>query len=370
MKIFYITYISMENTTSGSSVRPVMMYKAMLELGHDVYLVKGDQSHQGKKNRQRNVQQAREWLRNNKPDICYIESPTYPIMHSFDRRLIKEVTDREIPTAYFYRDFHLKFPHFRKENKRSISRLVKDTYLLILQRITDKLLNRVDIVYFPTMKAAEYFRYSNMKQLMPAGKYRLVQRELDKKVCIYVGGLSDMYGPRLLYESFTILNNNSRNPVYELILVCREAEYSRSVFSLGNQTMPNWLHVHHVSGSDKLENLYRKAAVALLPLKPTEYINMAIAVKFFEYLGEGLPIVSAGAYEMSKLIRENNLGIVTEHSPEAFAAGIRLILSERDKYAGYINSISSFMSRNQWTDRVNQIVCDLCRMKDSVQAND
>ena len=228
-----------------------------------------------------------------------------------------------------------------------------------MQKITDNLLNHVDIVYFPTIKATEYFQYSNMKQLMPAGKYHLVQREYDKRVCIYVGGLSDMYGSSLLYKSFAMLNDNAQGLGYELILVCREDEYKISGFSNNGQTKPNWLQVYHISDRDILRNLYCKATVALLPQKPTEYMNMAIGVKFFEYLGEGLPIISAGALEMSKIIVENGLGIVTEHTPEAFAEGIQEAMSNSLRYEGYRENIKDYMRNNQWEDRVYQVIEDL-----------
>lgn len=365
MKILYITYVDLVVRESGSSVRPIMMYAAMQALGHEVYAVRGPQGRYDKQTRCNAVKLALEWLNENTPDFCYIESSTYPIMHSCDYNLIRQVVRSGIRTAFFYRDCYMRFPKFGQSNvKKSLGRVLKDMYLKFKQYRTDNLLQIVDIVYFPTQRMADLFGYKNKKVLMPAASNTGHTGSLgNKAVCIYVGGLSKEYGSDMLLESFKILNNGG---VFGLILVCRKKEFEESVFSKPDLKQLPWLKVYHVSSPKELELLYEQASLALLPQKPGDYINMAIAVKFFEYLGEGLPIVSAGAYEMSKLIRENNLGIVTEHTPEAFAAGIRLILSESDKYAGYINSISSFMSRNQWTDRVNQIVCDLCRMKDSV----
>lgn len=360
MNILYITYIDMEVTKSGSSVRPVMMYKAMKQLGHQVYLVGGSQERKYKNRRKETVLRAMEWLDSNKPDLCYVESPTAPILGSYDRKLIKKVVSKYIPTAYFYRDMYLKFPHFRKTARRSLTRMAKDAYLLFLQRLTDTILHRVDIVYFPTKRAASYFEYKRALQLMPATNHSVsTQKSVSNKICFYVGGLSDMYGQELLYEAFKLLNDSLLREEYKLFLVCREAEYKRSVFNRLENKKPDWLSVYHVSGYEQLQTLYEQSTVALLPQKPDQYMNMAIAVKFFEYLGEGLPIVSAGALEMSNMIRTNNLGTVTDYSPQAFADGIRDMFEDADRYNGIRQSIADYMKSNLWTDRVKQIFADL-----------
>lgn len=360
MNILYITYIDMEVSKSGSSVRPLMMYKAMMQLGHQVYLVGGSQERKYKNQRKATVIKAMTWLDGNKPDLCYIESPTAPILARNDRKLIKKVVKKGIPTAYFYRDMYLKFPHFRKSTHRNLLRILKDAYLLILQKLTDDLLNKVDIVYFPTITAAKHFRYTKSVQLKPAASHAITTfKTVNNRICIYVGGVSDRYGQQTLYDAFRILNSKPHKEKFNLILVCREEEFKSSVFSNQDKANEEWLSVYHLSGYKNLQRLYELATVALLPLKPDEYNNMAIAVKFFEYLGEGLPIVSAGALEMSNMIRANNLGIVTDYSPQAFADGIRYMFKDANRYNGIRQSIADYMTNNLWTDRVKQIFADL-----------
>jgi glycosyltransferase involved in cell wall biosynthesis len=350
----------METAESGSSVRPLMMYQAMQQSGHEIHLVSGSQARSNRVKRKATVLNAMNWLNNNQPDLCYIESPTYPIIHGFDRKLIRAVVKKGIPTAYFYRDMYLKFSQFRKESQRGLLRIIKDTGLIFLQYLTDNLLKKVDIVYFPTPKASEYFGYKNKLQLMPAARrFVVTQKNIEEKICIYVGGLADLYGSKMLFDAFKILNNDSSSVVYRLILVCREPEYKKSVFYQNRIDQLEWLSVHHVSGYESLKPLYEAATVALLPQKPMIYTNMAIGVKFFEYLGEGLPIVSAGALEMSNMIRKNNLGVVTKDTPDDFARGIAEILSDYSMYEDIKNSIAKYMKNNLWTNRVEQIIDDL-----------
>lgn len=360
MKILYITYISMETAESGSSVRPIMMYQAMQQLGHEIHLVSGSQARSNRVKRKATVLNAMNWLSNNQPDLCYIESPTYPIIYGFDRKLIRAVVKKGIPTAYFYRDMHLKFPQFRKESRRNITGIIKDTGLIVLQYLTDNLLKKVNIVYFPTPQAASYFGYKKMLQLMPAASgITIAHKNIENKTCIYVGGLADMYGPEMLFHAFQILNSNSSSTIYRLILVCREAEYKDSIFYQKVIDQPEWLSVYHVSGFENLKPLYEEATVALLPLKTMIYTNMAMSVKFFEYLGEGLPIVSAGAVEMSKIIRNNNLGIVTENTPADFARGIVKLMNDRSLYNDLRRNVFEYMKNNLWKNRVEQIIDDL-----------
>lgn len=79
MLILYITYVDINSGTSGSSVRPQKMYRALLDAGHEVKLLSGAQQRWGRKARTEAVQEIRRWLRENRPDICYIESPSMPI---------------------------------------------------------------------------------------------------------------------------------------------------------------------------------------------------------------------------------------------------------------------------------------------------
>lgn len=88
MLILYITYVDINSGTSGSSVRPQKMYRALLDAGHEVKLLSGAQQRWGRKARTEAVQEIRRWLRENRPDICYIESPSMPITFRCDIALI------------------------------------------------------------------------------------------------------------------------------------------------------------------------------------------------------------------------------------------------------------------------------------------
>ena len=107
MRILYINYVDDKKLLSGSSVRPAKILKAFSESGHEVIVLSGNQFNS---DRVRKVKNMLKELKHVRLDLCYIESPTYPIVQHSDRTLIKRIHQIGFPMAYFYRDFYRKFP--------------------------------------------------------------------------------------------------------------------------------------------------------------------------------------------------------------------------------------------------------------------
>ena len=235
MKVLYIVLGDLNRKDSGSGVRPNCMLRAFQERGHELYVLSGSQNIGDGAIRREAVKKAKEWVEANRPDFCYIESSTYPIMHSCDYGMIRYLHRKKIPTSYFYRDIYRILPNL--VNKRAgLKNRVKDYFLGLLQKYTDHMLRRVDVVYFPSDRFTRYFNYKRMDLLPPAGEVMPVQEHPATNTCIYVGGVSDFYGFPLMMEAFRILNADGIK--YRLILVCREKEY-RAAY--GGQTVPEWL---------------------------------------------------------------------------------------------------------------------------------
>lgn len=353
MKVLYIVLGDLNRKDSGSGVRPNCMLRAFQERGHELYVLSGSQNIGDGTIRREAVKKAKEWVEANRPDFCYIESSTYPIMHSCDYGMIRYLHRKKIPTSYFYRDIYRILPNL--VNKRAgLKNRVKDYFLGLLQKYTDHMLRRVDVVYFPSDRFTRYFNYKRMELLPPAGEVMPVQEHPVTNTCIYVGGVSDFYGFPLMMEAFRILNADGIK--YRLILVCREKEY-RAAY--GGQTVPEWLEVHHVSGKD-LEPLYARADLGLLALRYNEYSHLCIGIKLFQYVGYGLPVLSTNVYTMAKIIRENDFGEVAEENAEDYAAAIQRMLGDREKLGEYRRAMRKNMEeKHLWVHRVDKIVADM-----------
>ena len=105
------------------------MLQAFREEGHELITLTGWQTAADRVEKIRGV--LRE-IRRSKPDLCYIESPTYPIMRHADRKLIRTIHRMGIPIGYFYRDFYRKFPD-EFPRRRSLRGRAKEFALDILQ---------------------------------------------------------------------------------------------------------------------------------------------------------------------------------------------------------------------------------------------
>ena len=352
MRVMYIVIGDLGRLNSGSGVRPNAIYNAFLERGHNVYVLSGFAGRGEGKQRKQEVIKAIEWAEANRPDICYIESSTYPMIHRCDYKIIRYLSQKGIPTAYFYRDLYRRFPELFPQRKGLYNKL-KEYYLDYMQKKTDNILHKVNMVYFPSLEAMAYFKYSNMNELPPAGNLNFLPKHTNNKTCIYVGGVTEFYGYNLLMESFELLNRHRIE--YRLILVCRKEEYEK----VSNERKPEWLQVYHVSG-DKLTSLYSQADIGLLALSDNEYANLSVGVKLFQYLSYGLPVLSTNVSAMSRLITENDFGEISENSVECYANAIKRMLNDDEQLERYRQAIHKNLSeKHLWVNRVDQIIDDL-----------
>jgi len=352
LKILYIVIGDLGMTEYGSGVRPNCMYRAFLERGHTVYALSGYEGRGEGKLRAAEVQKAMQWAEENHPDLCYIESSTYPLIHRCDYTMIRWLCKKNIPTAYFYRDFYHKFPGQFPKRSGFVNRL-KDFYLDWMRILTDRILHKIAMVYFPSEESLAYFPYQRKKTLGPAGDASFLPEHESTKTSIYVGGINDRYGFPVLIEAFRLLNREV--PQYRLILVCRENEF-KQFWRWGE--LPAWLELHHASGKE-LEPLYAKADLGLIALEPNPYNNVAVCIKLYQYLSFGLPVLSTDTDAMTSIIRDNGFGRTAAYDAEAFAEAVAGMLRD-EQLKHYSASIRKNMTeKNLWVHRVDQIVEDL-----------
>lgn len=353
MKVLYICFADFSRADSGSSVRPQKMYKAFLERGHEVKLLCGSDGNDCRKERKKNVAEINSWLNSEKPDICYIESPTGAIMLDCDIRLIKRIHRMGIPIGYFIRDYYRKFPELFPRRTGLINS-IKELYLDYRQRKTDHVLKCIDVVYLSSEPGKDLFSYKDMRLLPPAGENFLPERKMLNKKGIYVGGVSDVYGVDILLDAYGILNKNECK--YKLVVVTRKNEWESFKHPYKTAT---WLEVHHVSG-EALKPLYDECAVALAPKRGNAYNKIAVSIKVFEYMSYGLPMVVADEQAMDEIIERYNLGIVARNTPQGFAEAIKRMFNDESRYFHYReNGKKALLGENLWVHRVDTVVKDL-----------
>lgn len=359
--VLYITYTNMKNVNSGSQVRPIKIYEAFQELDYEVKLLKGEASRKNKKERINNIKQIEQWLKNNQPQYCYIESPSDPIIFRRDRKLIKLIHRKGIKIGYFYRDAYYKLGKDYIFNNKKIGiiskRYLKYIYYKFLFWRDEQLLKKyVDIVYFPSESMAKFFNFKDMRILPPAGEMMELNKNDNANSVIYVGGISKNYGIDILLESMEIINKKKN---IDLILVCRDKEIN-NIPQLYLKC--NWLKIYHVSGKEKLKKLYEKSKLAVIPKKPNIYNNFAVSVKLFEYMSYNLPIIAIDTTETTRLIQRFNIGLISNDNAEEFANTILKVYNDRELYNELVNNVKNALHENLWTNRIRKITKDLTNL--------
>lgn len=358
-ELLYITYTDMKCASSGSSVRPIQMYNAFLENGYNVKLLCGLASKKLKKQRIENIKKIREWLKENTPEVCYIESPGDPIIFKEDRKLIKLIHKKNIKIGYFYRDayYQLGKNYIFHGEKVKLKQYLRYLYYRYLYWRDDQLLKKhVDIVYFPSETMSSYFKFKNMKTLPPAANIMDYNRK-DANSLIYVGGVSKEYGTNYMLKAMELVNKKNN---IELILICREKE----VKNIEKKYLDSkWLKIYNVSGEENLKPLYEKAKIALYPKEKNLYNDFAISVKLFEYLSYGLPIIAIDTIETTKIIKKYNIGLITKQSVEDFANAILTLYNDEKLLKKLSTNIKNTLKENLWTSRVEQVINELSDLK-------
>lgn len=351
MKVLYITYIDFGELNSGSSVRPQRMYDAFCELGYDVYLVSGLQNRRTE--RKNNIKKAIKWLENNKPDFCYIEPPSCPIYADFDRKFINKVHKLGIPCAVFYRDAHWLFADWWGVKG------VKAAFLRYLHKKDLKtFINCCDKIYFPSLSMMKLFNGIDVDKcdVLPPACEKVIENHKDLSyTMLYVGGISKAYGTDILLKAFEIVNDSYKK--IKLVVCCRESELA----NLPDQRFDyDFLEIIHKSG-DELQDYYSKADCGIIPLRRDKYMDFAIPVKLFEYMGNGLPVIATDCPEIAGFINKNLCGSVCKADAESMAEAVIEFYSNEENRSNLIKNTGIVAGKNRWVDRVQKISDDLVK---------
>lgn len=350
--VLFIAYNDPQRVTSGSGLRPAKMLEAFKDAGCEVIVLYKEQID---RERPQAIADTIDEIKKHRPDFCYIESSTYPIMRHADRKLIKTVHKMGIPTAYFYRDFYRQFPEQFPRRKDFLGRM-KELALDFLQFLTDKVLRYCDIIYVPSEECKRYVSHRNIKTLPPAGEDCSSEgKELNHNI-IYVGGMSSLQynGDLILATAHELYERDNR---YKMILVSRDGELDGCSSPYKNGP---WVELHHASGKE-LEPLYNSSSVAISALrKEYPYSDLCVPVKIFEYLGHGLPQVAVNVKSVKSILETEQIGYAVDATPAAMADAIEDILSDPCKYREITEHLHERLIKNNlWVHRAQKVISDL-----------
>ena len=357
MKILYVTYIDMDKSFSGSTVRPKKLLDAFLASGYNVELLSGAFTKNDHNKRRREVEAVIQRIEaGEKFDLCYIESISgllYKFYNKYEYKLWHALKKVGIPTGIFYRDIYWKFPKLFPAGSRK-GRL---QYFLCRLEL-NKICKLMDVVFVPSKEMAEYMPKGVRYIALPSGceNYELQTVKNEIPAFIYVGGTSYNYGTDIMLEAFESINKRKK---IVLNLICRKDETKLiDEFLKTRGGKPEWLNIIHASGKE-LQKYYFQSDYAVYPLRRNVYYDFAVAVKLFEYISFEKPILCTDCKVISKIVSQNGLGKVKNCDVKSFADGISEMVEEGAEK--YHKNIITFKNNNTWGKRVDLIVDSLLR---------
>ncbi len=356
VEVLYITFIDFEGEAStGSAVRPRRMYDAFQELGHNVKLISGKQNDY--RARKKAAVTVKEYLKVGHPDICYIEPPSGPFFFRSDRKMIKDVKNEGIPIGLFYRDLYWKFEERMFRNRKlTVSQIIKSYIVRFMQRRDYRLFKRnITRFYLPSESVNRYMNFDNYTVLQPGCvPYNCKSKQSKDIVAIYVGGATTRYGIELLLKTWKNI------PDVKLNIVCPKEQWKSWVESNAEyMELQTNIEVHHLSDGPELEELYSRANFALIPIIKTEYNDLAVPIKLYEYVSRNLPVVITNCEEMKLIVEKYNVGIVSCDNVKDFSEAVnKMILTLKDGNK-YEENLLVMKEKNMWNVRAKTVIDEL-----------
>ena len=119
---------------------------------------------------------------------------------------------------------------------------------------------------------------------------------------------------------------------------------------------PSWLHLLRAEGTG-IHDLLPNVMATVIPRPRTPYNDVALAIKLFDYLSYGRPVLVTDCTEQARIIREADAGIVVGDSVEAIADGVaRLAVASSEQVEGWSAHAHEAARRQSWASRARQVV--------------
>ena len=285
-------------------------------------------------------------IKKDKISCIYIEALASGLF-KFDYIFLNILKRKKIPIFPFIRDLYWRYPSTLKPPSRDMK--------IVFRRWEEEMnwyLENATALLFPTKTMADVFDFPEKYLLPPAGDpSRCLTPKLPKnKNIVFVGGFSEEKIGILLKAMEYVIKEHSDAQ-------CTIVGHTTDLGIINKWEHKKWLHFTTGTYWD-LPSLMSGAYIATLPWSTIPpHNNITIPYKLFDYMSFGRPIVTTNCKEMAKFVRETEVGIVTDSTPEDFAAGIIKLLDDRElaKKIGQ-NALSLIEKKHSWKHRARELI--------------
>ena len=244
----------------------------------------------------------------------YVESPTTSAMPTdLAFLLLMRLLGR--PVGVYFRDAYQLFRDLYPRTRRQI---LSD----LVWRLTTPMLKRIASVrYAPSAGLARLLSLGDAVLLPPGTDPSLPDLGPgEPDVVAAVVSVAARSGFDSLMEAMTLVRR--RRPAARLRIVAQGVEGDRAA------PLPDWVELR--SGDrGTLADVLRPARVCVLPLPATRYTDLAVAVRLFDFLALGKPIVATDTIESRALLEASGAGLVAaEDTSQGLASAILRLLED------------------------------------------
>lgn len=189
----------------------------------------------------------------------------------------------------------------------------------------------------------------------------LSEDQIDPNTIIYAGGLIEENGPELLINAFKLVLKI--NPLAKLLIIGGGPLENKIHQSIVKEGLSNSiLMTGYVEDINKIFELQSKGAIGIAPYPIIKGSRKPFGdvIKIRMYFASGLVIVSTPVPPVSKEIKDEDLGFITDDdSPEELARYISLLLNDKDLLFTFRENVIHKAQQSNWSDNYIKTLRDM-----------
>ena len=327
MMVFHAPYPLDPDPAAASRLRPLRMRRAFEEIGYEVMDISGAVAQ-----RRAGLRRLKELLASGRrPDFLYCENSTQPnalatslrtgVAPLLDYSIMRLARRRGVPVGVFYRDAYWRMPGLRASGAYGVA---------------SNLLQRADLAGYRRNRVHFFLPSNAMSSLVGLG-LRLV----------YVGGLGGHYDLSVVAAALERVDGVA------LDLVVHQSQW-RQARRRDPRLGQGAIRVLHKSAGE-LEPVYGRAHIGVLAVAPSEYWDIAVPVKLYEYLSYGRPVIATRGTEAGRIVEAAGAGWVIDHDEDLLVALLTELRGRPEEVEARAEAARRAAARSTWADRARTV---------------
>lgn len=142
-----------------------------------------------------------------------------------------------------------------------------------------------------------------------------------------VGGASPGRGVDLLIEAAILARGDV--PDLRLRLAVNDIGGRGNLAELKNRFREPWISWEQVDYRHGLPAFLAAATVCAIPHRRSEYLDLSLPIKLFDYMAAGRPVVVTECRELAAFVTRERVGLVAQETPDDLAAKLVTLLRDR-----------------------------------------